>query len=105
MPSRSDPRWMGSLPIREGRARNSVMRISERIIFALILGATPVAPPAFAFEGTPVGQQDTAIPVVAAQPGTVPALKRAVPPSATTTSLTSLQYAAEGGHPVAQWKL
>jgi TPR repeat protein len=81
------------------------MRTSERIIFALILGATPVALPAFAFEGTPVGQQDTAIPVVAAQPGGVPALKKAVPPSTTTTSLTSLQYAAEGGHPVAQWKL
>jgi len=82
------------------------MRTSERIIFALILGATPVALPAFAFEGTPVGPQDTAIPVVAAQPGT--ALKKAAPPSATTpttTSLTSLQYAAEGGHPVAQWKL
>ena len=79
------------------------MRTSERIIFALILGATPVALPAFAFEGTPVGQQDTAIPVVAAQPGT--ALKKVVPPSTTATSLTSLQYAAEGGHPVAQWKL
>src|ERR1700709_771178 len=105
MPSRSDPRWMVPLPIRVGRARNSVMRISERIIFALMLGATPVALPAVAFEGTPVGQQDTAIPVVAAQPGAVPALKKVMPPSTTTTSLTSLQYAAEGGHPVAQWKL
>ena len=81
------------------------MRIFERIIFALMLGATPMALPAFAFEGTPVGPQDTAIPVVAAQPGTVPALKKAVPPAATATSLTSLQYAAEGGHPIAQWKL
>src|ERR1700754_3555871 len=104
MPSRSDPRWMVPLPIPVGRARNSVMRISEFIV-ALILGAAPVALPAFAFEGTPVGPQDTAIPVVAAQPGAVQALKKAVPPSTAPTSLTSLQYAAEGGHPVAQWKL
>jgi TPR repeat protein len=81
------------------------MRIFEWLIVALILGATPVAQPALAFEGTPVGPQDTAIPVVAAQPGAAAALKKAVPPSAAPTSLTSLQYAAEGGHPVAQWKL
>src|SRR6185295_7361130 len=70
-----------------------------------IAGAAQAAGPALAFEGTPVGPRDTAIPVVAAQPGTAAALKNAVPPAATTTSLTSLQYAAEGGHPVAQWKL
>src|ERR1700754_4917252 len=104
MPSRSDPRWMVPLPIPVGRARNSVMRISEFIV-ALILGAAPVALPAFAFEGTPVGPQDTAIPVVAAQPGSGAILKKAVPSSPAPTSLTSLQYAAEGGHPVAQWKL
>jgi TPR repeat protein len=84
------------------------MRISEFIV-ALILGATSVALPALAFEGTPVGPQDTAIPVVAAQPGAAAALKKAVPQTAVPTSLTSLQYAAEGGHPlaqsVAQWKL
>ena len=78
------------------------MRISERIIFALILGAMPVATEGFAFDGAPVAA-DAAIPVVSAQPGTAAALKKAIPPSA--TSLTSLQYAAEGGHPVAQWKL
>ena len=77
------------------------MRIFEWFIVALILGATPVVQPALAFEGTPVGPQDTAIPVVAAQPGAAAALKKAVPPSTTATSLTSLQYAAEGGHPVA----
>jgi hypothetical protein len=81
------------------------MRTSERIIFALILGATPVAAPAFAFDGAPVNQ-DTTIPVVSAQPGTAAALKKTAAPAATTeSSLTSLQYAAEGGHPIAQWKL
>ena len=33
------------------------MRISERIIFALILGATPVAAPAFAFDGAPAASE------------------------------------------------
>ena len=81
------------------------MRTSERIIFALILGATPLAAPAFAFDGAPANPQDTAIPVVSAQPGAAGALKKAVPQSAPDTSLTALQYAAEGGQPVAQWKL
>jgi TPR repeat protein len=96
---------MVPLPIQVGRARNSVMRIFEWAIIALILGASPVAQPALAFEGTPVAPQDTAIPVVAAQPNAAAALKKAVPPSTASASLTSLQYAAEGGHPVAQWKL
>ena len=86
------------------------MRTYRRIFFAFALGAMPVAGPGFAFDGAPVNPQDTALPVVSAQPGAAAALKRvSVPatPVATspTTSLTSLQYAAEGGHPVAQWKL
>src|SRR4030088_1121924 len=80
------------------------MRIFERTIFALILGAAPVATQGFAFDGAPVSP-DTAIPIVSAQPGAAAALKKAVPPSTAETSLNSLQYAAEGGHPVAQWKL
>jgi TPR repeat protein len=85
------------------------MRIFERTVFALLLGAIPVASPGFGFDGAPVNNQDAALPVVAAQPGAAAALKRAVvpaaPATAAPTSLTSLQYAAEGGHPVAQWKL
>jgi TPR repeat protein len=78
------------------------MRISERIIFAaLIAGVASATVPALAFDGAPVSQ-DTTIPVVSAPPGTAPALKKAPVPD---SSLTSLQYAAEGGHPVAQWKL
>jgi len=80
------------------------MRTSERILVALILGVTAVALPALAFDGAPVNQ-DVAIPIAAQQPGTAPVLKKAIPPVASTTSLTSLQYAAEGGHPIAQWKL
>jgi uncharacterized protein len=80
------------------------MRIFERTIFALILGAAPVAAPGFAFDGAPAAPE-TAIPVVSAQPGAAAALKKAIPSTTPDTSLTSLQYAAEGGHPVAQWKL
>ena len=80
------------------------MRTSRRIIFALMLGASPLAAPVFAFDGAPVNE-DTAIPVVSGQPGAAAAMKKAVPPSTTDVSLTSLQYAAEGGHPIAQWKL
>jgi uncharacterized protein len=83
------------------------MRTSERTIFALMLGTALLAAPARAFDGAPVNQ-DTAIPVVSAQPGTAAALKKpgsqAVIPDS-STSLTALQYAAEGGHPIAQWKL
>jgi TPR repeat protein len=90
------------------------MRTSERcILVALLLGVTAATAPAWAFEGTPVGP-DTAIPVVSAAPGSASALKKASASasasaasttSAAPTSLTALQYAAEGGHPVAQWKL
>jgi uncharacterized protein len=81
------------------------MRIFERIIFAALLaGVASLTVPAFAFDGSPVGQ-DATMPVVSAQPGTAPASKKAATPDASDTSLTSLQYAAEGGHPIAQWKL
>jgi uncharacterized protein len=80
------------------------MRISRRIIFALMLGATPLAAPVFAFDGAPVNE-DATIPVVSAQPGAAGALKKAVPSSTADVSLNSLQYAAEGGHPIAQFKL
>jgi len=78
-----------------------------------MLGATPVAAPGFAFDGAPV-KPDATLPMGsqpdAAQAVTAQALKK-VPPAAPTAtavaapSLNSLQYAAEGGHPVAQWKL
>src|SRR5215475_9930764 len=82
------------------------MRTSERVIVALMLGAASLAiVPARAFDGAPVNP-DTS--VVAVQPGSSAAsLKKPVAPAATpdTSSITSLEYAAEGGHPLAQWKL
>jgi len=89
------------------------MRTSRRTIFAFVLGALPLAP-AFGFDGSPVNSpvtQSAPLGIVAAQPvpGAKP-LNKPVPPAAVpvatdSTSLRSLQYAAEGGHPVAQWKL
>ena len=67
-------------------------------------GRKPVqaeARPAGAFDGAPINQ-DGATPVALGQAGAPAALKEASTPD---SSLTSLQYAAEGGHPVAQWKL
>ena len=87
------------------------MRTFKRTIFAFVIGAIPVASPGFGFDGAPVNPKDTALPVVSGQAGTAAALKRTATaaPGATAdpsaTSLTSLQYAAEGGHPIAQWKL
>src|SRR5437762_7036507 len=91
------------------------MRTSRRIILALMLGAAPVAGPGFAFDGAPVNQ-DVALPLVSAQPGAAAAqalnaqaLKKVATPATAAAvappTLNSLQYAAEGGHPVAQWKL
>jgi hypothetical protein len=81
------------------------MRTSERIIAAWMLGTALVAAPAFAFDGSPVNQRDTAIPVVAGQPPVVvsknPATAGQVPESVKT-----LEYAAEvDNSPWAQWKL
>jgi TPR repeat protein len=76
-----------------------------------MLGAAPVAAPGFAFDGAPV-TQDATLPTVsqpAAAALNAQALKKVAAPAtaavAPAPSLNSLQYAAEGGHPVAQWKL
>jgi hypothetical protein len=69
-----------------------------------MIGAAPVAGPAFSFDGAPV-PPDATIPVAVPQPGAAVALKKAIPSATPETLLTSLQFAAEGGHPVAQWKL
>jgi TPR repeat protein len=77
-----------------------------------MLGAAPVAGPVYAFDGAPA-KSDAPLPGIN-QPAGQAMKKTAVPPAtaaaaaataAAEPSLTSLQYAAEGGHPVAQWKL
>jgi uncharacterized protein len=81
------------------------MRTSERLIVAFVVGASCIAIPALAFDGAPVNQEP-AIPVASGQTGAAVALKKGAQAAATQdTSLTALQYAAEGGHPIAQWKL
>ena len=82
------------------------MRTFERIIFGWFLVIAPLSGPAMAFDGAPANQ-DAAIPVVSGQPGSTAALRKSAPSTAPAqeNSLTALQYAAEGGHPVAQWRL
>ena len=73
-----------------------------------------MAAPVFAFDGT-AAPDAAAVPVVAASPATTtPALPKAIAsgnPLAPTAAalpnnaLSSLQYSADGGHPVAQFKL
>jgi TPR repeat protein len=73
------------------------MRTSRRTIVALALGAALLATPALAFDGSPVNQPPVA----------PPGVKKTVAVPATTqdSTITALQYAAEGGDPLAQWKL
>lgn len=101
------------------------MRISDRfVVIAFVAGAAFAATAANAFEGNPVSGPDAAIPLVSppaalapamaapiAGSMAAPALKKVAPSAVAptslnpSTSLSALQYAAEGGHPVAQWKL
>jgi uncharacterized protein len=95
------------------------MRTSRHTIIAFVLGALPLAP-AFGFDGTPVNapvKQTAPLGVVASPPAAATSLSKPVPPAsvataavptstnATSSSVVALEYAAEGGHPVAQWKL
>ena len=99
------------------------MRTSRRTILAFVLGALPLAP-ALGFDGSPVNSPVTqAAPLGVVSPQPVPATKplsnKPVPPAAVpaaavptaaasnaaSSSVMALEYAAEGGHPVAQWKL
>ena len=83
------------------------MRTSRRAIVAFVLGAAALAAPALAFDGAPVNPKDAAIPVVTTLPGTAATVRGKIAPATAPqeTSLSALQYAAEGGHPIAQWKL
>src|ERR1700745_4281416 len=84
------------------------MRTFERIIFAWFLVIAALAGPAVAFDGAPANQ-DSTIAVMSGQPGVASAVRKAVPSGSSAVTppdaLTALQYAAEEGHFVAQWKL
>jgi exopolysaccharide production negative regulator len=84
------------------------MRTFERIIFAWFLVIAALAGPAVAFDGAPANQ-DSTIAVMSGQPGVASAVRKTVPSGSSAVTppdaLTALQYAAEEGHFVAQWKL
>lgn len=81
--------------------------IGRTLIGCTLIGCAVSAAitPAMAFDGNPPPASATPVAAAALPPGGVggaAALKSAVP---STNTLAALQYAAEGGHPVAQWKL
>ena len=80
------------------------MRISEHTIVALMMGTALLAAPALAFDGAPISR-----PALSVQPPPSITSKKPVPsasvPESAASSLSALQYAAEDGHPIAQWKL
>ena len=86
------------------------MRTSKRTIVAFVLGAAVLAVPALAFDGAPVNQAPASQPPPST-PTTLNSstLKKPVSPTpipdGSLNSLLALQYAAEDGHPIAQWKL
>jgi len=80
------------------------MRIFDRTIVALMLGTALVAAPALAFDGAPVNKEAPVTAPLTQAPA--PSIKKPATVAATPNNdLKALQYAAEDGHPVAQWKL
>jgi len=87
------------------------MRTSKRTIVAFVLGAAVLAVPALAFDGAPVNQAPASGQPPPSTSTTLNSstLKKPVSPApipdGSLNSLLALQYAAEDGHPIAQWKL
>lgn len=80
------------------------MRTSRRAVsFAWVAFAIFAMTPIYAFDGTKEPQDAAAVTVVV--PGVM--LNKPVPPAdiPKPTALSTLQYAADDGHPAAQWKL
>src|SRR6476469_849494 len=77
------------------------MPIADRIARLIVIGAALAAAPAFAFDGSKV--PDSRTPMEAFSYGTQ-ALKSSVT-GEREKAVTSLEYAAEKGHALAQWKL
>lgn len=99
------------------RARDKAMRVAGRMASMVVVGLAMSGPPVLALEGTSPGMPsaaltDPSIPVppmpivgVPTAPQGLGGLPKSVAPAPPPSSLTALQYQAEGGHPIAQWKL
>jgi TPR repeat protein len=72
-----------------------------------MLGAASLAVPARAFDGAPVNSDVSVVAPPQAGSAVASLKKPAAPATAApdSSSITALEYAAEGGHPLAQWKL
>src|SRR5262245_35545626 len=117
MPSRSGPRAMARSPIPAPRRRPRAMRISERIAMLLLTLAALALPagPGLAVDASATGgvaPVNVELPPAAAEAApklsAVEAFRtgtQALRSGDTKAGLSSLEYAAANGHPVAQWKL
>src|SRR5450759_4133838 len=91
-------------PIRAGRARRRAMRIAEFLLRAVVIGAGLLAAPAMAFDGTKSTDAMAAAPPLSA----MEAFKSGahwLKAGEKAKAVHSLEYAAEKGHALAQWKL
>ncbi|HEY0236041.1 MAG TPA: sel1 repeat family protein, partial [Afipia sp.] len=82
------------------------MRTSRHAVsFAWVALAIFAMTPIYAFDGTKDSQDAADVAVVAAPGGGL--MQKPVPPAdiPQPTALSTLQYAADDGHPAAQWKL
>src|ERR1035438_4279011 len=108
-PSKWDRPSTARSPIRAGRARRRVMRIAKlalrvTVIGASLLGACLVAMPAMAFDGTKATNAMAAAPPLTAMEAFRSGAQW-LKAGEKAKAIHSLEYAAEKGHPLAQWKL
>jgi exopolysaccharide production negative regulator len=81
------------------------MRTVESFLGAVLIGAAVLAVPAIAFDGS---KSSDVVPTAAAPNAAMEAFRsgaQLLKSGDTVKALHSLQYAAEQGHPLAQWKL
>src|SRR4051794_25165729 len=97
-PSRWVPRCMARSRIPAARARRRSMRISRAVLSVLAVPLLLGVGPSAGFDGNSPSNGVSAL--EAFRSGT-----QALKVGETDKAVTSLQYAAENGYPLAQWKL
>src|SRR5450432_3285089 len=104
-PSRSGPRSKARSPIRAAPPRKSAMRIFDALLCVALLGAgLVVAAPAMAFDGSKSDDSMASAPAMTPTEAFRSGAK-SLRSGDTEKGLHALEYAAENGHALAQWKL
>src|SRR5580704_8699477 len=103
-PSRWGRPSMARSSIRAVLLRKSAMRISEAMLRVVVIGAALMAGPALAFDGTKTDGAMAAAPPLSATDA-FRSGARWLKAGDKVKAVHSLEYAAENGHTMAQWKL